>query len=109
MEDHADRQRGLDRDVRVRTLAAGLAAGRRACRWPEHARHRAPDPKAKWSRRHDAEGRPRTLANSVPDTETSRACTGFVSDTSSLTAPEARALRHFEATVGSHAPTPRRR
>src|SRR5680860_265852 len=28
MEDHADRQRGLDRDVRVSTLAAGLAASR---------------------------------------------------------------------------------
>src|SRR5665811_2274759 len=28
MEDHADRQSGFDRDVRVRTLAAGLAAGR---------------------------------------------------------------------------------
>jgi len=27
MEDHADRHRRLDRNVRVRTLAAGLAAG----------------------------------------------------------------------------------
>ena len=28
MEDHANRQRGLDRDVRVGTLATGFAAGR---------------------------------------------------------------------------------
>jgi hypothetical protein len=27
MEDHADRQRGLDRDVRIGTLAAWFAAG----------------------------------------------------------------------------------
>ena len=28
MEDHADRQRGLDRNVRVPELTSGLAAGR---------------------------------------------------------------------------------
>ena len=39
MEDHADRQRGLDRDVRVSTLAAGFAAGRAS-------RHLEPKPGA---------------------------------------------------------------
>ena len=54
MEDHADRQRSFDREVGIGALAAGFAAGR-----------------------------PRAQTNFVPDTETSHACTGFASDTSS--------------------------
>ena len=100
MEDHADRQRCLDRDVR------NTYVDRRVCRWPGPAKRRAEHATATRSGRHDAGARPRIQARFVSDTETSRACTGFASDTSSLAAPGSWGAPYLEATTGSRAPTP---
>jgi len=85
--------------------------GRRAWRWPEPARHRAPHPRAGRSRRHHAEGWPRAQANSVSDTETLRARTGVASGTSSLATPGQGLLLTTKPGPGAmhqrHDPAPR--
>jgi hypothetical protein len=100
MEDHAKRQRGLDREVRIGALATGFATGRGT---PSTKRCiREPDRNVATLLGPCLVIRP----NSKPDIETSRTCIGCVSDTSSVRTPGSMASRHLEATIGSHAPTP---
>ena len=82
MKDHADRQRRLDRDIRVDALLPGFATG-----WSTPGFDGVLST-TRWSGHHGDVGLPRILASCEPGMETWRTCTGCVSDTSRVVAPD---------------------